>query len=114
MASSSGPWNPAGVTAPTVPRFAPTVATRSADTTRGAGMRGEPVWVEGAWHSGAPNTPGLRRGPFLFVSGAVPIDLATGESVGTGIAEQTARVLDNIEAVLRAGGASMDDVVKVT
>ena len=34
------------------------------------------MWVEGAWHSGAPNTPGLRKGPFLFVSGAVPIDLA--------------------------------------
>jgi reactive intermediate/imine deaminase len=77
-------------------------------------MRGEPVWVEGAWRSGAPNTPGLRKGPFLFVSGAVPIDLSTGESVGTDIGEQTAQVIDNIEAVLRAGGASLDDVVKTT
>ena len=72
------------------------------------------MWVEGAWHSGAPNTPGLRKGPFLFVSGAVPIDLATGESVGTDIGEQTAQVIDNIEAVLKGAGCSFQDVVKVT
>lgn len=76
--------------------------------------RGEAVWAPGAWHSGAPYSPALRRGPFLFVSGAVSVDRATGETVGSDIGAQTAQVLDNIAAVLAAAGASLDDVVKTT
>lgn len=76
--------------------------------------RGEAVWVPGAWHSGAPYSPALRRGPLLFVSGAVPVDPATGATVGTTIEDQTARVLDTIAAVLATAGSSLDDVVKTT
>lgn len=57
---------------------------------------------------------GLRVGDFIFVSGQGPLDPATGQVVGSTIEEQTGRVLENIKAILEAGGASMADVVKVT
>ena len=57
---------------------------------------------------------GLRAGDFVFVSGQGPLDPRTGKIVGETIEDQTARVLDNIKAILAAGGASMADVVKVT
>jgi 2-iminobutanoate/2-iminopropanoate deaminase len=50
---------------------------------------------------------------FVFCSGQVPLDPATGELVGGSIADQTRRCLENLSAVLRAAGASLDDVVKV-
>lgn len=57
---------------------------------------------------------GLRAGDIIFVSGQGPLDPATGQIVGTTVEEQTARVLENIKAILEAGGATMADVVKVT
>jgi 2-iminobutanoate/2-iminopropanoate deaminase len=57
---------------------------------------------------------GLRMGDFVFVSGQGPLDPQTGQVVGATIEEQTARVLENIKAILAAGGATMADVVKVT
>jgi len=57
---------------------------------------------------------GLRAGDFIFVSGQGPLDPDTGQIVGDTVEEQTARVLENIKAILEAGGATMADVVKVT
>ena len=57
---------------------------------------------------------GLRTGDFIFVSGQGPIDPDTGKIVGDTIEEQTARTLDNLKAILEAGGGTMADVVKVT
>jgi 2-iminobutanoate/2-iminopropanoate deaminase len=57
---------------------------------------------------------GLRAGDFVFVSGQGPLDPKTGKVVGNTIEEQTVRVLENIKAILEAGGASMADVVKVS
>ena len=59
-----------------------------------------------------PYSQGLRVGDFIFVSGQGPLDPATGQIVGGNIEEQTARVLENIKAILEEGGASMADVVK--
>jgi 2-iminobutanoate/2-iminopropanoate deaminase len=56
---------------------------------------------------------GLRAGDFVFVSGQGPLDPRTGKVVGSTIEEQTTRVLENIKAILEAGGASLADVVKV-
>jgi 2-iminobutanoate/2-iminopropanoate deaminase len=56
----------------------------------------------------------LRVGDFIFVSGQGPLDPGTGQIVGETVEEQTARVLENIKAILEAGGASMSDVVKVS
>jgi len=57
---------------------------------------------------------GLRVGDFIFVSGQGPLDPATGQVVGETIEEQTARVLENIKAILEAGEATLADVVKVS
>lgn len=55
---------------------------------------------------------GVRKGPLLQVSGQGPQDPATGEYVHPGdVKAQTRRVLENIKAVLEAGGASVEDVL---
>jgi 2-iminobutanoate/2-iminopropanoate deaminase len=61
-----------------------------------------------------PYSPAVRAGQLLFVSGQVALDPATGQMVEGGIAEQTRRVLDNIGALLTAGGRSFADVVRTT
>jgi 2-iminobutanoate/2-iminopropanoate deaminase len=50
----------------------------------------------------------------VFISGQIPVDPATGEIVPGGIATQTRQVLQNLQAVLTALGASLDNVVKTT
>jgi 2-iminobutanoate/2-iminopropanoate deaminase len=50
---------------------------------------------------------------FVFCSGQVAIDPATGALVGGTIGDQTERVLKNVSAVLQAAGSSLDKVVKV-
>ena len=55
---------------------------------------------------------GVRKGNILQVSGQGSVDPVSGEFVHTGdVKAQTTRVLQNIEAVLKAGGATFDDVV---
>lgn len=66
------------------------------------------------WHSGAPYSPAVRFGDLIFVSGAVPVDPVTGETVAGGIEEQTRRTLLNIELTLLAAGSSLDRLIKTT
>lgn len=55
---------------------------------------------------------GKAKNGVLQVSGQGPVDPATGEYVAPGdIAAQTTRVLENVEAIVKAGGATMADVV---
>ena len=51
-----------------------------------------------------PYSQGIRVGDWLWVSGQIPLDPATGAMVEGGIVEQTARALENLAAVLAAGG----------
>src|SRR5882672_4417896 len=57
---------------------------------------------------------GWRAGDLIFVTGTGPIDPKTGQLAGDTIEAQAERVIDNIESVLSADGASLGDVVKVT
>jgi 2-iminobutanoate/2-iminopropanoate deaminase len=62
-----------------------------------------------------PYSQAIRAGNLLFCSGQVALDPVTGELVAPDdVAAQTRRVLDNLGAVLEAGGASWDSVVRVT
>jgi 2-iminobutanoate/2-iminopropanoate deaminase len=61
-----------------------------------------------------PYSQAVRSGNFVFASGQIPIDPATGEFVAGGIAEQTERVLKNLTAVFEAAGVAMDQIVKTT
>ena len=55
------------------------------------------------------------RGQMIFVAGQIPLEPQTGEIVGSGdIAKQTQQVMANIEAILKAAGASWENVVKTT
>lgn len=61
-----------------------------------------------------PYSQAIRAGDFLFVSGQLPIDPATGAFSGESIAEQTARSLENVRCILLAAGMDFSDVVKAT
>ena len=53
-------------------------------------------------------------GDFVFISGQVPLDPATGGIVGTTIEEQTRQVFKNMKAILETAGSSLDKVLKTT
>jgi 2-iminobutanoate/2-iminopropanoate deaminase len=61
-----------------------------------------------------PYSQAIRAGGFVFASGQIPTDPATGEFVKGGVAEQTEQVLKNLAAVLEAAGSGLDKVVKTT
>lgn len=55
---------------------------------------------------------GLRKGPILQVSGQGPMDPETTQYIGEGdVRLQTRRTLENVRAILEAGGSSVEDVV---
>ena len=61
-----------------------------------------------------PYSSALRADPFFFVSGQVPFDPATGAMIDGDIKAQTQRVLENIGALLQAGGLTYANVVRTT
>mgnify|MGYP000365480824 CR=1 FL=1 len=77
-------------------------------------MEKEVVFTEKAPKPVGPYSQAIIAGPFIFVSGQIPIDPKTGVIVKGGIKEQTERTLENIKAILEAAGSSLDKVVKVT
>lgn len=65
----------------------------------------------------APSSPlysqAVKAGAFVYVSGLVGIDVTTGGLAGPSIQDQTRQAIANCEAVLRAAGAQLGDVVEV-
>ena len=61
-----------------------------------------------------PYSQAVIANGFVFTSGQIPIDPATGQFVSGGIAEQTQQVLKNLRAVLEAAGTGLQQVVKTT
>jgi 2-iminobutanoate/2-iminopropanoate deaminase len=61
-----------------------------------------------------PYSQAVKAGGFLFVSGQIPLDPATGGLVDGDVRAQTRRVLENLGGILTAAGASFDRVVKTT
>jgi 2-iminobutanoate/2-iminopropanoate deaminase len=61
-----------------------------------------------------PYSQAIRAGDYLFVSGQIPLDPATGQVVPGDVRAQTRRVLENLAAILEAGDASFERVVKTT
>ncbi len=61
-----------------------------------------------------PYSQAIKSNGFVFVSGQVALDPSTGQFVGTEVREQTARVMENLKAILEAAGASFTHVVKTT
>jgi 2-iminobutanoate/2-iminopropanoate deaminase len=61
-----------------------------------------------------PYSQAIEAGGFIFVSGQIPLIPATGEIVEGSVEVQTARVLENLKAILEAAGSSLENVVKTT
>ena len=61
-----------------------------------------------------PYSQAVSWGDLLFCSGQIPFDPETGVMVEGDIGAQTERVMENLKAVLAAGGASLESVLKVT
>ncbi len=61
-----------------------------------------------------PYSQAVQAGDFVYVSGQIPIDPATGSFAGEDIASQTRQSLTNIKNILAEAGLTMDDVVKTT
>jgi len=61
-----------------------------------------------------PYSQAVKVGNFLFTSGQIPLDPATGELVTGDVKKATERSLENLKAVLEEAGSSFDKVVKTT
>ncbi len=66
-----------------------------------------------SYKQGAPYSTSIKANGFLFVSGNVPIDPATGTLVAGGIREQTRQVLENLRTIVEEAGCTLGQVVRV-
>ena len=72
------------------------------------------IYTESAPKAVGPYSQGVAAGDFIFFSGQVPLDPATGKLVAGGISEQTRQVLKNVEALLESESLTAKNVVKAT
>ena len=61
-----------------------------------------------------PYSQAIIHNGIAYLSGQIPLDPASGQVIEGGIAEQTERVMRNLEAVLAASGSSLKQVLKTT
>jgi 2-iminobutanoate/2-iminopropanoate deaminase len=74
----------------------------------------KPIATPNAPAAVGPYSQGMKAGPFVYVSGQLPIDPANGELIKGDIKAATKQSLENAKAILEASGLSFNDVVKVT
>ena len=77
-------------------------------------MKKRTVQIDKAPKAIGPYSQAIQAGPFLFVSGQIPLNPVTGEMVGGDIQQQTRQVLENIQQILESQRLSLQDVVKTT
>ena len=77
-------------------------------------MKKKRIQTEKAPRAIGPYSQALQAGPFVFVSGQIPIDPSTGELVGGEIRQQARRALENIKNILESQELAMEQVVKTT
>lgn len=72
------------------------------------------IEAQGAPAAIGPYSQAVRSGGFLFCSGQIPLDPASGDLVGSTAGEQAERCLMNLEAVCKGAGAELQNAVRVT
>lgn len=77
-------------------------------------MKIERVSTDSAPKAIGPYSQGIKANGFVFCSGQIPANSATGELVTGSITDQTKQSLSNVKGVIEAAGSSMDKVVKCT
>jgi 2-iminobutanoate/2-iminopropanoate deaminase len=61
-----------------------------------------------------PYSQAVKAGGFIFTAGQIALDPASNQLVEGGVVQQTARVLENLKAIVEAAGSSFDRAVKAT
>ncbi|MEO0423647.1 MAG: RidA family protein [Pseudomonadota bacterium] len=74
----------------------------------------QPIHTDQAPAAIGPYSQAVRTGDLVFLSGQIPLDPASMEMVDGDIDQQIRQVLDNLSAVARASGRSLDHLVRVT
>ncbi len=77
-------------------------------------MTREAVQTENAPKAIGPYQQAIKANGFIYTAGQIPIDPKTANFVEGDISAQTRQVLENLKAVLEAGGSALDRVVKAT
>ncbi len=77
-------------------------------------MSRDVIRTAGAPQAIGPYSQAIGVDQFVFVSGQIPLDPATGELVAGDISVQMRRVLQNVQAILEAAGSSLAQVIKTT
>ncbi len=77
-------------------------------------IRKHTITTSGAPSALGPYSQGVEFWNLVFTSMQIPIDPNTGKLIEGGVEEQTKRVIENIKAIVEAGGSSLEEVVKVT
>ena len=77
-------------------------------------MTREVVQTDKAPKAIGPYEQAIKANGFVYTAGQIPIDPKTGSFVEGGIAAQTRQVMENLKAILEAGGTALDRVVKAT
>ena len=77
-------------------------------------MKKKVIHTQKAPNAIGPYSQAVQAGPFVFISGQIPIDPSTGELVTGEIRQQTRQVLENIRQILESQGLTLDQVVKTT
>ena len=72
------------------------------------------IHTENAPAAIGPYSQAVKAGGLVFTSGQIALDPATGAVIQGGIREQTARICENLKAVLEAAGTTLDNAVKTT
>jgi 2-iminobutanoate/2-iminopropanoate deaminase len=85
-------------------------------TTEDGHMR-EAIQTKGAPAAIGPYSQAIKMSDFsslAFFSGQIPLDPSTGKLVEGSVADETRQVMENLEAVIAAGGFGLEDVIKTT
>ncbi|MGH2808456.1 MAG: RidA family protein [Actinomycetota bacterium] len=72
------------------------------------------IYTQNAPEAVGPYSQAIKDGDLLFCSGQVALDPSSGELVGSSVGDQTRHAMDNLGAILNAGGATFESIVKVT
>ncbi len=76
-------------------------------------MSREIIHTDAAPAAIGPYSQAVRAGDFVYISGQIPLDPASGELVGADMQSQIARVFENLSAVAEAAGGSLADAVRI-
>lgn len=77
-------------------------------------MHKQIVVAENAPKAIGPYSAGVKIGDFIFTAGQLGINPETGSIVNGGVSAETSQALNNLKAVLEAGGSSLSNVIKTT